>query len=154
MLIAFFGSFNDLKLKKNEQARIYASITEKDKFIIRIDTLDLSQVSEFDGSSPVLSTRTYSFDASTNKLVSIGNGKFDGCAEYDSKNQKFFTWPCGEGIGSAGPVSTSDLNGNVQKQIITAGDFGLPNDDLIQIEFKGPHSWGMFPSLQAGLSSK
>jgi len=133
---SIFGSFNDLKLKKNEQARVYASMTEKDKFIIRIDTLDLSQVSEFDGSSPVLSTRTYSFDASTNKLVSIANGKFDGCAEYDSKNQRFFIWPCGEGIGSAGPLSISDLNGNVQKQIITAGDFRLPHDDLVHIEFK------------------
>jgi len=138
-----FGSFNDLKLKKNEQARVYASMTEKDKFIFRIDTLDLSQVSEFDGSSPVLSTRTYSFDASTNKLVSIANGKFDGCAEYDSKNQRFFTWPCGEGIGSASPLSISDLNGNVKSQVITAKDFGMPNDDLVHIEFKN----GLFFAL-------
>lgn len=140
---SIFGSFNDLKLKKNEQARVFASMTEKDKFIIRIDTLDLSQVSEFDGSSPVLSTRTYSFDASTNKLVSITNGKFDGCAEYDSKNQRFFTWPCGEGIGSASPLSISDLNGNIKSQVITAKDFGAANDDLIHIEFKN----GLFFAL-------
>lgn len=140
---SIFGSFNDLKLKKNEQARIYASMTEKDKFIIRIDTLDLSQVSEFDGSSPVLSTRTYSFDASTNKLVSIANGGFDGCAEYDSKNQRFFTWPCGEGIGSASPLSISDLNGNIKSQVIIAKDFGMPNDDLVHIEFKN----GLFFAL-------
>jgi hypothetical protein len=138
-----FGSFNDLKLKKNEQVRVYASMTEKDKFIFRIDTLDLSQVSEFDGSSPVLSTRTYSFDASTNKLVSIANGRFDGCAEYDSKNQRFFTWPCGEGIGSASPLSISDLNGNVKSQVITAKDFGMPNDDLVHIKFKN----GLFFAL-------
>ena len=145
-----FGSFNDLKLKKNEQARIYPSMTEKDKFIIRIDTLDLSQVSEFDGSSPILSTRIYSFDASTNKLVAIANGKFDGCAEYDSKNQRSFTWPCGEGIGSASPLSISDLNGNVQSQVITAKDFGMPNDDLVHIEFKN----GLFFALGGGKDIK
>ena len=147
---SIFGSFNDLKLKKNEQARIYPSMTEKDKFIIRIDTLDLSQVSEFDGSSPTLSTRTYSFDASTNKLVAMSSVKFDGCAKYDSKNQRFFTWPCGEGIGSASPLSISDLNGNLKSQVITAKDFGVPNDDLVHIEFNN----GIFFALGKGKDIK
>lgn len=141
---SIFGSFNDLKLKKNEQARVYPSITEKDKFIIQIDTLDLSQISEYDGSSPVLSTRTYSFDAAINKVAAITNVKLDGCFAYDSKNQRFFVWPCGEGIGSAAPLSISDLNGNIKNQIITAKDFGMNNDNLIHIEFKN----GLFLALR------
>jgi hypothetical protein len=131
------GSDNSLKLKKNEVARVYSSITEKDKFIITIDTLDLSQVSEFDGSSPVLSSRTYTLEASTKVLASISNPKLnDGCAQYDSKHQRFFTWPCGEGIGSATPLSITDMNGNLQSTILTALDFGLTTDDWAPLHYQ------------------
>lgn len=130
-----FGSFDDLKLKDNEEAIVYPSITEKNKFIIEINTLDLSQVSDFTGLSPILSTRSYSFDALTNKLAATVNGIFYNCAEYDSKNQRFFTWSCGEGVGSALPLLISDLEGNTKSQIITEKDFGLTDDDLIHVYF-------------------
>lgn len=147
-----FGSFNDLKLKQDEQVRVYPSITEKDKFIIRIDKLDLSQVSEFDGSSPIISTRTYSFDASTNKLVSVASVKIGGCTEYDSKNQRFFTWPCGEGIGTSLPLSITDLNGKEQNQVITLEEFGRSKDDIgtIAVEYRN----GLFFALSKGNVSK
>ncbi len=149
---SIFGSFNDLKLKQDEQVRVYPSITEKDKSIIRIDKLDLSQVSEFDGSSPIISTRTYSFDASTNKLVSIANVKISGCTEYDSKNQRFFTWPCGEGIGTSLPLSITDLNGKEQSQVITLEEFGRSKDDIgsIAVEYRN----GLFFALSKGNVSK
>lgn len=143
-----FGSFNDSGLKQDEQVRVYPSITEKDKFIIRIDKLDLSQVSEFDGSSPIISTRTYSFDASTNKLVSVASVKIGSCMEYDSKNQRFFTWHCGEGIGTSLPLSTTDLNGKEQEQIVTVEEFGRAKDDIgsIAVEYRN----GLFFALSKG----
>ncbi len=149
---SIFGSFNDLKINKDEQVRVYPSITEKDKFIIRIDKLDLSQVSEFDGSSPIISTRSYSFDASTNKLIAIATVKFGGCAEYDSKNQRFFTWPCGEGIGTSLPLSIADLNGKEQNQVITLEEFGRSKDDIgsTAVEYRN----GLFFALSKGNVSK
>lgn len=151
---SILGPYKGLKLKKNEKARIYASITEKDKFIISINSLDLSKVSDLDGSSPILSTRTYSFNATTNKLVSLGNISFDARQEYavyDSKNQRFFTWPGGEGIGSVGPLSISDLKGHVQSQVITAQDIGLSSadDEIVRIQFNN----GIFFAFNNSLSN-
>jgi hypothetical protein len=110
-----------LLLKKNEkQIRAFPSITEKDKFLIRIDTLDLSQVSEFDGSSPVLSSRSYYFNASTNKLQNINMKDFGyRCVKYDSKNSRLFSWPCGEGVGSGTPVYMSNLDGTGEKEVVS-----------------------------------
>ncbi len=147
-----FGSFNDLKLKKDEQVRVYPSITEKDKFIIGINKVDLSQGPEFDYLSPIISTRTYSFDASTNKLVGIENVKVGSCIKYDSKNKRFFTWPCGEGIGTSLPLSITNLNGNEQKLVATLEEFGLSKDDigLIAVEYRN----GLFFALSKGGVSK
>ena len=133
---SIFGSVDDLKLSKDEQVRIYPSITEKDRFIIEINKLNLSIVNEFDGSSPIISTRSYSFNALTNKLVRINTVKFDGCAKYDSKNQRFFTWPCGEGIGNSAPLAVTDLSGKEQKKVITLEEFGLDKQGIGSISLK------------------
>lgn len=145
-------TFNDLLLKENERVRIYPSITEKDKFYLIVTTHDLSQVSEFDGSSPVTDTRTYTFDASINKLVRTSNAKLSGCAEYDSKNQRFFSWPCGEGIGSSIPLSILDLNGTKQREVISLSEFGLEPNNLgpVAVEYNN----GLFFALSKGAVNK
>lgn len=127
-VVDIFSSSENLKLNKDEEAIIHPSITEKNQFIIKIDTFDKSEVSEFDGSSPILSSRTYSFDASINKLVSIKNPELYGCTRYDSKNQRFFVWPCGEGVGSSAPLSINDLTGKESKKVITQEDFNFNKD--------------------------
>jgi len=135
--ISNISSLSDnLKLKKNERVSIHPSITEKDKFIINIDKVDSSQVSDFNGLSPVVSTRVYSFDASTNTFATVPTKKIDGCFVYDSKYQRFFSWSCGEQTGSNPSLSIHSLKGNVQSQVITAADFGISNDGLVHIEFE------------------
>lgn len=126
---SIFGSFHDLKLKKNEQAHIYPSITEKDKFFVVIHEYDPEEKLEMSLPNP-LHTRSYTFDASTNKLVSVSNLYSSGCEKYDSKNKRFFTWPCGDGIGHSTPLSISDMSGKKQKEVITQEEFGLAKDNI------------------------
>lgn len=120
-------------LRKNELARVHPSITEKNKFFIVITAHNLSVVNEMDGSSPIVGTRSYFYDASSGALTAAGEVNPDSrqtCFQYDSKNQRFFGWPCGEGIGSALPLSILDLKGLKQSDIMSAKDFGLPEDSL------------------------
>lgn len=148
---SIFGFSNArLELKKNEQATIHSSITEKDKFLIQIDTLDLSQVSDMDGSSPVLSTRTYSFDASTNRLHGIANVRSDSWIKYDSKNQRLYIWPGGEGVQEELPFSIYDLKGNFQKKIISTEDFGPPYKYVIRTRYNN----GLFFAFNNGRDIK
>ena len=128
---SIFGSFNDLKLKNNDQARIYPSITEKDKFFVVIYEYNEYNPNEEPGIGfPMpLHTRSYTFDSSTNKLVSVSNVDSYGCVKYDSKNQRFFTWTCREGIGLSAPLSISDMTGKKQREVITQEEFGLTKDN-------------------------
>lgn len=148
---SIFGTFNDLKLKKNEQARIYPSITEKDKFLLVINEYNPNEEPGMGLPTP-LNTRSYSLDASTNKLISIASVKFGGCAEYDSKNQRFFTWPCGEGIGNSTPLSISNLNGKEQREVITQEEFGLSKENIgpVAVQYEN----GLFFALSKGNVSK
>lgn len=148
---SIFGSFDDLKLKKNEQARIYPSITEKDKFFIVINEYDPNEEAGM-GLPPPLHTGSYTFDASTNKLVSVSNLDSSGCEEYDSKNQRFFTWPCGEGIGYSTPLSISDMTGKKQREVITQEEFGLTNFDIGTVELTYVN--GMFFAQKKGVIDK
>jgi len=148
---SIFGTFNDLKLKKNEQARIYPSITENDKFILVINEYNPNEEPGMGLPTP-LNTRSYSFNASTNKLVSVASVKFGGCAEYDSKNQRFFTWPCGEGIGNSTPLSIRGLNGKEQREVITQEEFGLSKDNIgpVAVQYEN----GLFFALSKDNVSK
>ena len=117
-------AFDGLKLQSDEKASVDPSITEKDKFIIRIDKFDYSQSpSEFLGTYPIISTRTYTFNASINQLIKISNFNLASsnstCSKYDSKNQRYFKWLCGEGIGSSVPLSTVNLNGLSEQVIVS-----------------------------------
>lgn len=148
---SIFGSFNDLKLKKNEQARIYPSITEKDKFFVVINEYNRNEEPGMGLPTP-LHTRSYTFDASTNKLVSVSNLDSSGCEEYDSKNQRFFTWPCGEGIGYSTPLSISDMTGKKQREVITQEEFGLTKDNIGPVAVK--YENGLFFAQKKGTIDK
>ncbi len=151
LLNSVFGSFNDLRLKKNEQVRIYPSITEKDKFFLVINEYNPNEEPGRGGQTP-LNTRSYTFDTSTNKLVSASNLSSDGCEEYDSKNQRFFTWPCGEGIGYSTPLSISDITGKKQREVITQEEFGLTKDNIGPVAVK--YQNGFFLAQSKGAITK
>lgn len=151
LLNSVFGSFSDLKLKKNEQAHIYPSITEKGKFFLVINEYNPNEEPGMGGQT-ALNTRSYTFDASTNKLVSTSNVSSEGCEEYDSKNQRFFTWPCGEGIGYSTPLSISNMTGNKQREIITQEEFGLTKDNIGPVAVK--YQNGFFLAQSKGAITK
>jgi len=125
---SIFGSMTDLKIKKDEGVSIHVSISEKDKFLIKIDRFKDEESPYSMGNSTVISTRSYLFDASTNKLIQTSNYKFNGCFQYDSKYNRFFAWRCGEGIGNAIPLYTTDLEGNITQEIVSSQDFSLPKE--------------------------
>lgn len=129
LLNSLFGQFSDLKLKTNEQARVEPSITEKNKFYVVINEYNPNEEQGMGLPIPI-NTRSYFFDASVNKLESTKNITFGSCYKYDSKNQRFFTWPCGEGIGSSIPLSVKDLNGNNSRDIVSMQDYDLKKDDF------------------------
>lgn len=153
LLKSIFDASPGLKLKKNEGVFIYPSITENDQFLLVINNYQPSEEPEVGiGLPTLLGTRSYFYSAATNKLTSAKNTNLDGCLEYDSKNQRFFTWPCGEGIGQSAPLSIADLNGNKLKDIITAEEFGLKKDT------KGPvgvyYENGYFFAISKGKMAK
>lgn len=150
-LIHKIFTFNDLFLKDNESARLYPSITEKNEFFVVINEYDPNEEPGMGLPNPI-NTRSYFFDASVNKLAATKDINFDGCAEYDSKNDRFFSWPCGEGIGSSIPLSILDTNGKKQKEIISLAEFGLAEDNLgpIAVEYNN----GLFFALSKGSVDK
>jgi hypothetical protein len=131
---------NNLKLKKTESSEIHPSITAKDNFFIIINENKQDNEPYGMGLPPEpISQRSYLFDASTNKLQSVVNPNFTWlreCFMFDSKNQRFFVYPCGEGIGTSIPLSVSDLKGNSRREIVSLSDFGLTkNDRMTAVEY-------------------
>jgi hypothetical protein len=143
--------FDNLLLKEDEKARLHPSITEKNKFFIVINEFDPNEESEIGLYNPI-NTRSYFFDASINKLVSTNDINFDGCVEYDSKNQRFFSWPCAEGIGSSIPLSILNINGKKQKEVISLSEFGLAKDNLGPVTVQ--YNNGLFFALSKGAVDK
>ncbi len=128
-----------IHLAKDQELYVQASITEQNQFIFVIFKVDLTQISEFDGSHPALSKQTYSFDALTNTVTPIPDTKFvsTGCSEYDSLNKRFFTWPCGEGVGTALPLKIADMAGNVVQVAVQASDLGLETVQNQETDIRG-----------------
>ena len=128
-----------IELAKDEFADIQPSITEKDKFILIIIKLDLSQVSEFDGSYPSTANTSYSYDASSNKLVKIPDIGYSqySCRKYDSLNQRYFKWPCGEGVGSATPLTITDMKGKQIKVALDVIDLGFTTNQTSEDIYRG-----------------
>lgn len=128
-----------LSLQKNEKAGVYPSITEKSGFYVEINTFDPKDTGNEMGIGPEpLSSRSYVYDALNNSLKPTKTIKhsFQDCYNYDSLNKRFFTWKCGEGIGSALPLSTENLDGTGSKVIFSPKEFGSPGDSYnIHIEY-------------------
>lgn len=141
LLNSLFSQFPNLKLKTNEQVNVEPSITEKNKFYVVINEYNPNEEQGMGLPTPI-NTRSYFFDASVNKLESTKNITFDSCYKYDSKNQRFFTWPCEEGIGSSIPLSVKDLNDNNSRDIVSMQDYGLKEDDFGPVSVK--YNNGMF----------
>ncbi len=120
------------KLQPNEEIRLYPSITEKGRLMIAINRLD-SKTEEEAGLPKILATRTYVFDAAASTIEKVANATFDDCHKYDSKNKRFFSWPCGEGIGSSIPLSIRDLTGKLVRDIVPFSEYGLKKDDLAPV---------------------
>lgn len=119
---------NNLELGENEKAYTEPSITEKDKFYIVIEEYDPNEELDFGGPSPI-NTRTYFFDASMGKLTPAGDMDLYSCYKYDSKNERMFTWYCGEGYGYTIPLFISSLDGGGLQEVISTEDYGLQKDD-------------------------
>ncbi len=120
-------------LAQDEEAHVYPSITEKEKFFIHIHRHDPAAIDESGmGPPPVLSSRSYFFDATTNNLtLALAVPDIDReCAEYDSKNNRFFMWPCGEGIGTSLPLTTVSIDTGKHSEVISLEEFGLAKDDV------------------------
>ncbi|MDP2656449.1 MAG: hypothetical protein Q8P11_02695 [bacterium] len=139
VMVNIFKSSPDLKLKENEWPLIYPSMTEKDKFLIQIDAMGDEIVDHMYGLPEVLGTRMYTYDASSETVVKIKNKRFEPCTKYDSLNQRLFSWVCGEGVGSATPLSVrdmSDLTEKKQIEVVTASDIGLNPDDWARVDYE------------------
>jgi hypothetical protein len=126
-----------LALQTNESPNIEPSITEKDKFFIEIVTYPPDNIDEIGGTPPT-KVRSYFYDATANTLsnkTNLGLENFDGCVKYDSLNQRFFSWPCGEGIGSSAPLSIANYQGKAIKVVLSMQDLGLSNDSFAKLEY-------------------
>lgn len=114
-------------LKQNEEVFVEPSITEKNKFFIEINKYDPNEEPGLGSPSPI-STRSYFFDAKTNTITPATNVNainLRSCHKYDSKYERFFSWPCGEGVGSQVPLSITDVNGKNAQEIVTMEDFNM-----------------------------
>lgn len=143
--------FTDLKLRKNEEAYVEPSITEKDKFHIVINEYDPEKMTAMGINMPI-NTRSYFFDASLGKINQAKNVKLENCYKYDSKNERFFTWFCGEGYGYAIPLFVKDLDGNDLQEAISLADYGLVEGEkgLVFVKYNN----GMFVALEKNTPSR
>ena len=142
-------------LRSDEDVHLYPSITEKDKFFIHIHTHDPPAIDESGmGLPPVLSSRSYFFDATQHALAQapVLSDIDTMCAEYDSKNSRFFTWPCGEGIGTSLPLIAVSIDIGKHIEVISLEEFGLTKDDVGAV---GVHrSNGLFFATDKGGTPK
>jgi hypothetical protein len=121
--------FPELNLKQGEEFRIFPSISEKDKFYISIEKYEPLPAESIGISKPV-GVRAYFFDASLNKVENSKAGNFEGCYLYDSKNRRFFTWECGEGVGTSAPLFKRSLEGSKLAELVSLKDYGHSEEDL------------------------
>lgn len=117
-----------VRINPGDHAWFSQSITEENKFYIYIEVYDPA----IEGLQPMLDSRSYFYDASSNIVTtsSLKDENFVGCFVYDSLNQKFFEWRCGEGIGTSLPLWSRSINGTQRTELISPKEFGLPEDDI------------------------
>jgi len=117
---------NDLK----ESERIHASVSITDDTQFKLAVFDTEETDGMYGYN-VIASRYYFYDSVNNVLESIEDEAVmdlltwnSGCSEYDSVNGRIFTWPCGEGIGSAPPISVYDIETGESEEIVSIDEFG------------------------------
>ncbi len=136
LLVNIFDKHKEFKPKDGQFAYITSSITEKDKSLVTVYSVDLNSENDGMGESPLIDPRYYTFDASKNELSQINFVGTNNCEEYDSKNQRVFGWLCGEGVGNSAPLSIYDLNGKKLSDVITTEEFGLSNDSyMVSVQY-------------------
>jgi hypothetical protein len=117
-----------LRLLENEKIMVVPSITDPERFFFDIGKYDPNAVWEMMPPQP-LSARSFLYDAAENRLTFTSSQypreRQDRCAVYDSKNERFFLWLCGEGIGSSIPLSMRNLDGSGETEVVSLEDFGL-----------------------------
>ncbi|MBU1178396.1 hypothetical protein KJ903_04240 [Patescibacteria group bacterium] len=129
-------------LKSSELISLDHSISEPSKFY-----LEISDTEEELGmyGYKVVGSRKYFLDASSNQVKAAddlklpGVGDFFGCHQYDSKYDRFFVWPCGEGVGSSIPLSIVEVDDLREQQILAFSEFGMPDDSagMVDLEYDG-----------------
>lgn len=142
--------YDYFKLAEDEDIRLKPSITEKDKFYIVIYRYKIEEMGM--GIPEMLSTRSYYLNASNIEIKEANEIEFNNCYQYDSKNKRFFSWPCGEGIGVSIPLSILDLEGNEQEEIISLQNYGLDEDDVGAVSLQ--YNNGYFLASEKGNLSK
>ncbi|MFH2105369.1 MAG: hypothetical protein ABII72_03995 [Parcubacteria group bacterium] len=129
-------------LKSSEKISLDHSISEPSKFY-----LEISDTEEELGmyGYKVVGSRKYFLDASSNQVKAAddlklpGVGDFFGCHQYDSKYDRFFVWPCGEGVGSSIPLSIVEIDDLQEQQILAFSEFGMSDDSagMVDLEYDG-----------------
>lgn len=135
-------------LAQDERANINPSVSDKKEFLITINKgRPVEGMIDFE----IDSTERFYYHAADNTSEEASNTSkivenYTGCHEYDSKLQRIFTWICGEGLGSVGPIMALDLKTQQESPFITNRDLGLKEDDMFRVWF----DHGMF-SLETGV---
>lgn len=129
-----------------QQPRLSPSISEKDKFYIEIETVESN-----DFGPTVTKTKGYFLDAKTSQVgenndTQIPNEIGSNCYQYDSKYTRFFDWRCGEGIGSATPLTVYDYTTKTSKEVVAGAGDGLKleynNGEFLVISYSGTDGRG------------
>jgi len=121
------------ELKDMEDVLLETSISNKDKiFLVIRDTVESSGMYGYE----VVGLKQYFYDIAENSLekaddlevYGVDYYSHMGCSAYDSEYSRFFTWPCGEGIGSSIPLSAYYYEDETVEEIVGFDDFGISED--------------------------
>lgn len=115
-------------LKDSEVTVVFPSISDKSKFYLLINDTETIEAGLYH--YKVIGSRKYFFDAYNNQIQKAGNVKASGCYQYDSEHSRFFTWPCGEGIGASIPFKVYNYLTGEEKEVVGFQDFGLDEKGL------------------------
>jgi len=124
-------------LRKNENLYVTPSLSEKQKFFLFVMTS--THQNKDDMSPEITASRSYFYDAASNTLTASNFRSSDfrsNCYKYDSLHQRFFVWQCGEGFGSALPLSIKDIATKATTILLTSTDIGLSKDDFGWLRYR------------------
>lgn len=114
---------------KNTLFSFNLSLTEDDKAFISVLLMEPESGEDDFYGSDILDAQHYFLDLAANQLSDVTNTKVTdklvGCYEYDSKYNRFITWQCGEGVGSAAPISSYSISNGEAKTIVAGDDKGV-----------------------------